>query len=153
MAIPPLPTPLEQLGSRRFSFFPPIFGVEKNEWLFRRANWSELIVMNVGSSEELLIPRRFVGEVSSIEDPVLLVGLRKELEYRENAVWPMERRVIEMPIAVGAEPLPSRPRGPAAVVRITLHSSPRTRPIRVFIGAVVVLVFLILVVTGVLKLW
>ena len=56
---------------------------------------------NASTGEEIWIPRRFVGEVSRINDPVLIVGLLKELEYKGGAVWPYQRRVIEMPIAVG----------------------------------------------------
>ncbi len=32
---------------------------------------------------------------------MVIVGLLKELEYKEGAVWPYQRRVIEMPVAVG----------------------------------------------------
>ena len=31
---------LETLGDRPFSFYPPIIGIEHNEWIYRRATWS-----------------------------------------------------------------------------------------------------------------
>jgi hypothetical protein len=100
MSLPPMSS-LEHLGNRAFSFYPPILNLENNEWFFRRASWAEILVMNSRSKEEIWIPRRFLGEISQIEDPVVIVGLVKELEYRAGAVWPHQRRVIEMPIAVG----------------------------------------------------
>src|SRR5215475_7852601 len=107
MASPPIPPSLEHLATRPFSFYPPILNVEHNEWLFRKATWSEILVVNCKSGSEIWISRRFVGEVSRIDDPVLIVGLTRELEYKGGAVWPYQRRVIEMPIAVGGLPSPS----------------------------------------------
>src|SRR5450755_427366 len=104
MASPPIPPSLEHLATRPFSFYPPILNVEHNEWLFRKATWSEILVVNCKSGAEIWISRRFVGEVSRIDDPVLIVGLNRELEYKGGAVWPCQRRVIEMPLAVGAGP-------------------------------------------------
>jgi len=109
----PEPT-LEELGNERaFSFYPPLLGIEHNEWTYRKSTWSEILVHNTKSEQEILIPRRFVGELSSVDEPVMIVGLKKELEYRGGAVWPHERRVIELPRAVnqgpprtGAESLP-----------------------------------------------
>ena len=100
MSLPPI-SPLEHLGDRPFSFYPPIVNIEHNEWFFRRGTWSEILVVNSRSGTEIWIPRRFVGEVSEIEDPVVIVGLVKELEYKAGAVWPHQRRVIKMPVAVG----------------------------------------------------
>lgn len=151
MAIPPPPTTLETLGNRRFAFYPPILNIHRNEWLFRQATWSELLVVNAQSGCEVCIPRRFLGEVSRIEEPTLIVGLTKELEYRDGAVWPHARRVIEMPIAVGAENLtvPRDRKGPAAVVRISLHSREDTGKSRAFVSAAVIGVVGVLVVAGV----
>ncbi len=139
MAVPSLPTPLEQLGNRPFSFYPPIVGVERNEWIFRRATWPEVLVTHAHTGQHLAIPRRFVGEVSRIEEPVVIVGLLKELEYREGAVWPHRRRVLQMPVAVGAEETFARPRrsGPAPVIGISLSAAPRFRRGRMIVGAIV----------------
>ncbi|MEQ1948757.1 MAG: hypothetical protein ABL995_16325 [Bryobacteraceae bacterium] len=129
MPVPHIPTPLEELRNRPFSFYPPIVNIEHNEWIFRRSDYDEVRVLNTKSQEELWIPRRFVSGVSSIEEPVVIVGLRKELEYKEGAVVPHIRRVIEMPHAVNDAPrvrYPSRHDGGelAPVVGIRLESEP-----------------------------
>src|SRR6266404_7648491 len=152
MSIPPIPPPLEHLGARPFSFYPAILNIEHNEWLFRKATWSEILVFNVKSKEEVWIPRRFIGELSRIEDPVVIVGLIKELEYRSGAVLPYQRRVIEMPIAVGDTPrAPNPPRPePAPVVGIRLESGPEGKIGKLILGALtlgVVGVFFLVMVT------
>ncbi len=142
MASPPIPPALEHLATRRFSFYPPIINIEHNEWLFRKATWSEILVLNCKSNNEIWIPRRFLGEVSRIEDPVLIVGLNRELEYKAGAVWPYQRRIIEMPVAVGGTPpvtpapAPERS-GPAPIVGIRLESNDRR--ILKLIGGVIAL--------------
>src|SRR5580704_15696283 len=139
MSIPPIPPPLDHLGARPFSFYPAILNIEHNEWLFRKATWSEILVHNVKTNEELWIPRRFLGEISLVEDPVLIVGLVKELEYRRGAVLPHQRRVIEMPVAVGDRPHPpaARPE-PAPVVGIRLEPGTETRIGRLIMGTLMV---------------
>lgn len=127
MGSPPIPPSLDHLVTRPFSFYPPIVGVEHNEWLYRKATWSEILVVNCRSSAEIWIPRRFIGEVSRVEDPVLIVGLNREVEYKGGAVWPYQRRVLQMPVAVNAPVLPSseaagRP-APAPIVGIRLERS------------------------------
>jgi hypothetical protein len=87
---------LEELGERRFSFYPAILNIEHNEWTLKRLVWSEILVANAKSGEELWIPRRLVGEISSVEEPVVIIGLRKELEYKAGSVWPRERRLLSM---------------------------------------------------------
>lgn len=123
MSLPPI-SALDHLGNRCFSFYPPILNVEHNEWFFRRGTWSEILVVNSQSAIEIWIPRRFLGEVSLIEDPVVIVGLVKELEYKAGAVWPHQRRVIEMPLAVGERARPPQPHGatPAPVIGIRTES-------------------------------
>lgn len=128
MASPPIPPALDHLATRPFSFYPPIVGVEHNEWLFRKATWSEILVSNCKSGDEIWIPRRFIGEVSSIEDPVLILGLNRELEFKAGAVWPYQRRVLHMPMAVNSPPPPPAPGEaakpePAHVVGIRLERS------------------------------
>jgi hypothetical protein len=70
--------------------------------------------------------------VSLVGEPVVIVGLLKELEYKEGVVLPVVRRVIEMPRAVNESPRPRirapRPEALAPVVGIRLESGrPRTR--------------------------
>src|SRR5688500_8070293 len=95
-----LPPPYDQVGHRPFSFYPAIVNVEHNEWRLRRATWSEMLVVNTKSAEEIWIPRRFLGELSRTDEPVMIVGLNKELEFKAGQIVPFVRRVIEMPRAV-----------------------------------------------------
>jgi hypothetical protein len=147
MASPPIPPSLEHLVTRPFSFYPAILNVEHNEWLFRKATWSEIQVVNCRTQAELWIPRRFVGEVSRVDDPVLIVGLNRELEFKGGSVWPHQKRVIQMPVAVGAtarapEEAPERSE-PAPVVGIRLEPSDK-RVFKLIGGAVAFAVLLYL---------
>lgn len=143
MSVPPVPPPLDQIGSRPFSFYPAILGIERNEWAYRKATWSEILVFNPASNLEIWIPRRFVGEVSRIDEPVVIVGLNKELEYRGGMVLPHERRVIQMPMAVnesprgGVTPLPE-PTRPATVIGIRLESGAENRVGRMLMTVIAV---------------
>lgn len=114
--------------------------MEHNEWIFRAATWDEIRVVNTKTSAELWVPRRFLGAMSLVGEPVVIVGLLKELEYKEGAVLPLVRRVIEMPRAVNDAPRPRirapRREAPAPVVGIRLEpAKPRSRTV---IGAVAV---------------
>jgi len=97
MSAEPLAPQLEDLGNRAFSFYPPILNVEHNEWKFLRATWSEMLVHNTKSDAEIWVPRRFLGEISRIDEPVMIVGLKKELEFKAGQVVQHERRVLSMP--------------------------------------------------------
>jgi hypothetical protein len=131
---------LAELRHGRFSFYPAIVGVQHNEWILRRATWTEILVANAKTWEEICIPRRFVGEVSSIEAPFRIVGLVKELEYREGMVLPHRRVVLEMPRAVGdfsrASPRPTFYPRPAGVVAIRAEPDGESRFRRVLRGSV-----------------
>src|ERR1035437_6795835 len=96
MASPPLEQPFDHMAARAFSFFPPIVGIEHNEWLLRQVNWSEVLVANQATNQELWIPRRYFGEASRIEDPVLIVGLTREMEYQGGMLRPFKQRLIQM---------------------------------------------------------
>lgn len=143
---------LEHLAARRFSFYPPILNVEHNEWLYRKATWSEALVVNCKTANEIWIPRRFIGEVSRVDDPVLIVGLNRELEYRSGAVWPHQRRVIEMPAAVGAPPLAGIDEGadraaapPPSMAGMRLESGTDVRMLKLVGGAVALAIGLTLI--------
>ncbi len=130
MAVPPIPPPIAQLGGRPFSFYPAILNAGHNEWIYRSATWSEVLVHNTKTNEEVSVPRRYVGEISRVDAPVMIVGLLTELEYRSGAVWPAERRVIEMPRAVNDSPRPRLARQPsdgAVVVGIRLENDSNSR--------------------------
>ena len=96
MSANPIPE-LEGLSGRAFSFYPPILNVEHNEWKLREATWSEILVHNTKGDLEIWVPRRFVGAISSVDEPVMIVGLERELEYTAGILRPHERRVISMP--------------------------------------------------------
>ena len=140
MPAPHIPTPLEQLGGRPFSFYPAIQNIQHNEWQFRRAQADEIQVVNTKSQQELWIPRGFLSGVSSIEEPIVIVGLLKELECREGVVIPHVRRVIEMPRAVNDVPRPrmsaAQPGRLAPVVGIRVESGADAQKSRKFLGAV-----------------
>jgi hypothetical protein len=142
MSSPVIPPPIEALRHCPFSFYPAILNIEHNQWQYRKATWSDVLVVNARTGLEISIARRFLGEISSIEDPVVIVGLLKELEYREGAVLPYQRRVIEMPIAVGARPAtppaPVQRTGPAPVVGIRLEAKSESHIFR-FVGGALVL--------------
>ena len=142
MPIAPLPTPLQDLGGRRFSFYPPIRSIEHNdriahnEWMHRRSNWSESIVVNMRSGEEVCVPRMFLGEVS-IDESVVIVGLLRELEWNEGVVVPHLRRVIELPVAVNeGRHAPVRPSRPAQVINIRLEQPKRDLPAGKWLGVI-----------------
>ncbi|HEY4086832.1 MAG TPA: hypothetical protein VGM43_12885 [Bryobacteraceae bacterium] len=129
MSMSLLPGLIGLTGGRSFAFYPPILGVAHNEWRFRRATWTDVVVVNTKSGDEACIPRSFLADVSA-NAPVVIVGLKKELEWREGMAVPYRRPVVELPIAVNDNmPSPSvqasRPRRPAPVVSIRLDS-PRT---------------------------
>jgi hypothetical protein len=141
---PPIPASFENLRHRPFSFYPPIVNVEHNEWVLRRANWTDFQVINTKTKDEVCVPRRFVGEGALVEEPVMIVGLVKELEYREGLVLPHIRRVIEMPRAVNAVAT-SQAIGPpriAPVVGIRIEAEPRSRAWRLLIAVVAAAVLL-----------
>jgi hypothetical protein len=144
MASPPIPPQLDHLITRPFSFYPPIVGVEHNEWLYKKASWSEILVVNCKNADEIWISRRYIGEVSRTDDPVRIVGLKYELEYKGGMVVPFQRRVIEMPVAVGGKTLSKegeRP-APAPIVGIRMASAQDKRMFKLIGAAVTVAILL-----------
>jgi hypothetical protein len=122
MSTPPAP-PQAELVDRPFSFYPPISGVENNEWRLTEATWSDMLVRNTQSDLEIAIPRRYFGAVSETDKPVMIVGLTQELEFKTGAVWPVKKRVFSMPAppmmqtsARRGEPDPSEPQGLGAIM-------------------------------------
>jgi hypothetical protein len=112
--------PLGELRNRPFAFYPAIAGIEHNEWRLRRATWTEVQVVNTKTGTEVWVPRRVVGGVSSVEAPVVIVGLVKELEYKEGALVAQHQRLIEMPRAVNgaAHALPAASRKPTRLAPV-----------------------------------
>ncbi len=157
MSAPLMPPLLEEVGRRRFAFYPPIANAEPNEWQLRGATRTEVNAINTRTELEIWIPRHYLGTVSEIDDPILIVGLTKELEYREGAVWPRVRRVIEMPRAVNENARPwqrsSALSRPAAVVGIRLENPSDSRASRILLVAGVGAVVVSLLAAGVLREW
>src|SRR6185312_492061 len=127
MSIAPLPTPLQDFGGRRFSFYPPIRNLGPNEWLYRRDTWSECVVANARSGEEFCIPRMFLGDVCDVEEAIMVVRLVRELEWRSGSIMALERRVIVMPPPPVEAAAVARRESAAPVVNIRLESKPETR--------------------------
>ena len=103
----PAESPHEALSGRRFAFYPAIRNVEHNEWTLEGETWSEILAKNVGTGQELWIPRNHLGEVSSSDSPVLIVGLKRELEHKAGTVFPFRNPVVEMPGKQARRPAPA----------------------------------------------
>jgi hypothetical protein len=155
MSTPPIPPSLESLGRKPFSFYPPVVNIEHNEWLFQKATWSEILVLNTKSNTEIWLPRRFLGEVSKIDEPVMIVGLKRELEYKAGTLWPYERRVIEMPRAVNDIPRApleaSEAPKPLGMSGIRLDQGAESRIGKLIVGVLVVGVLLTLAVVSMFR--
>jgi len=157
MSTPPAP-PQAELFDRPFSFYPPIHGVEHNEWLLKEATWSEMVVRNTAADIEVAIPRRFFGAVSETDKPVMIVGLKQELEYRMGSVWPVRKPVLAMPPPVMPPPPGERkeeagnePRGLATVLGISQERTD-TRITRMIVWTFLGLVSLLAVMWTVIRL-
>jgi hypothetical protein len=150
-----MPPGFEQIGSRPFSFYPPVVNVEHNEWHYLKATWSEVLVVNAKTAVEAWIPRLYIGEFSRIDEPVVIVGLTKELEYKGGQIWPYVRRVIEMPRAVNDTFRPSMEEQPATkpapVLGIRTESGTESRIWRLLVAALAVGVAACLVIITVLR--
>jgi hypothetical protein len=131
--------PLENFPDRPFSFFPPILNIEHNEWRFVRSSWAELLVVNSKTGMELWIPRRLVGEISEVDEPVMIVGLNKELEYKAGTLAPHTRRVIDMPAPVfGPRTSPGAPAQHTPHTGMHLESRAESRIGWLILGALLV---------------
>lgn len=105
-SLSPLPPPLDRLAGREFSFYPSIENVAENLWVLREANWSEFLVENRTDAAQVWVPRRYLGEISSTDRPVMIVGLNRQLELKAGQVWPVTKRVLPMPRVPAGEPAP-----------------------------------------------
>src|ERR1039457_6492397 len=135
MGSTPIPPSLDQLVGRTFAFYPALLGVVHNEWRFEKATWSEILVTNTQTGSEIWIPRHFVGEVSRTDDPILIVGLNRELEIKSGMVVAHQRRVISMPGSAGVTAATSttapgvgEPKPGAVVGRSEEHTSELQSP-------------------------
>jgi hypothetical protein len=88
---------VRELVGRRFSFHPPVRNIRHNEWAVRHATWSECWIANLDSGMEFVIPQSFIGAISHVDEPVILVALRRELRRTSSELVPVRRKVIELP--------------------------------------------------------
>ncbi len=111
---------LDSLRNRRFSFYPAIHGVQHNEWTLLESTWSEIQVHNSASGQEFWIPRSHLGNVSSTDSPVLIQGLRRELEAKAGGVFPHRKVVTEIPTTAAgrAQQAPSAGAAPPKPIRV-----------------------------------
>jgi hypothetical protein len=151
MSAPLVPSPLDYVGRRRFSFYPPIRSAGPNEWLIRNGGWSEIQIVNVESGLRIWVPRQYVCGVSDSSGPRLVVELTKELDYSSGFISPLVKQVIEIPRApkgTGKRLKRRRRAGPAAVIGIRVESpeNPRVRILgKIGLGAVAICVLSALV--------
>ncbi len=144
MSANPIPE-LEGLRGRAFSFYPPILNIEHNEWRMLEATWSEILVHNTKDDKEIWVPRRFLGALSRVDEPVMIVGLERELEFTAGILRPHERRVISMPKASSAPPamadeaIPT----PAMVSGIRLGDAGESRMGLYIIGGIIAVLFIV----------
>ncbi|HEY3936784.1 MAG TPA: hypothetical protein VGL97_05115 [Bryobacteraceae bacterium] len=140
MSAPLVPSPLDYIGRRRFAFYPAIKNAEPNDWRLGSGSWSEVQVVNTQTGREIWIPRQYIGAVSDGSGPLLIVGLRKALDFRSGSLQPRVKRVIEMPPfreePFGFEPASARPAadGPARVVAIRLERRKKSPVLKAIIG-------------------
>lgn len=93
----PAESPHDALSGRRFAFYPAIRNIEHNEWTLEGETWSEIHAKNVETGQEIWIPRNHLGEVSSSDSPVLIVGLKRELMYKAGSIAPFRNPLVELP--------------------------------------------------------
>jgi hypothetical protein len=129
MADSPSSAEFEELTGRLFSFYPPILNIEHNEWQLKKAEWSEVLVENPKMDIELWVPRTWLGEISKVDEPHVIVGLKREVEYKGGALVPYHRKVVGMPQAHSAPPLPitAIPRRLTVAEEIRSPSGPETK--------------------------
>ncbi len=105
MSAPPVPSPLDYVGYRRFAFYPPIVHPDPNDWRIGSSSRSAVQVVNAQTGSALWISRQYIGAVSET-DSSLIVGLTKALDARAGTIEPRVKQVIEMPSISNASPRP-----------------------------------------------
>jgi hypothetical protein len=146
-----LPPPLDQLTEREFSFYPSISGIEDNLWRLGEANWTEFEVENVAAGMRFWVPRRYLGELSATDKPVMIAGLNRTLEYKAGQVWPVQKRVLEMPrvpsgapaMDAGSAPSDASMKGLGPALRLDASEKKLGRLIAVSLGGALLLVALV----------
>jgi hypothetical protein len=137
----------DALGDRLFAFYPPIIGVDHNEWRFKKIEWSESLVENPASGVEIWVPRTWLGEISRVEEPLLIVGLKRELQYKAGSLVPYQRKVVGMPRVHSAAPVPELPR-PRFTDELRGTTGPEGNLAKGLLGALAVALVLITAAVG-----
>jgi hypothetical protein len=152
MPAAPIPPAFQQLRGRRFVFHPAIENVGANEWTYRRATWSEILVRNAVTGLDFWIPRRSFGSAYDSDYGVAVINLLEPLEFRDGVVRPRRCRVIHMPLPDPRAERPllaeNAPTQKASVVSITLDTRHETRAGRIAGGAIALGVIGCLAVAG-----
>jgi hypothetical protein len=147
MPAAPIPPAFQQLRGRRFVFHPAIENVGANEWAYRRATWSEILVRNAVTGLDFWIPRRSFGSAYDSDYGAATIHLLEPLEFRDGVVRPRRCRVIQMPLPEsGTERASSTQLAP--VVSISLDTRHETRAGRIAGGAIALGVIGCLAVAG-----
>ena len=147
MPAAPIPPAFEQLGSRRFVFHPAIGNAGANEWTYRRASWSEILVRNAVTGLDFWIPRRSFGSAYDTDYGAAVISLLEPLEFRDGVVRPRRCRVIQMPLPESPVERASAAQK-ASVVSISLDTRHETRAGRIAGGAIALGVIGCLAVAG-----
>lgn len=150
MPAAPIPPAFQQLCGRRFVFHPAIENVGANEWTYRRATWSEILVRNAVTGLDFWIPRRSFGSAYDSDYGVAVINLLEPLEFRDGVVRPRRCRVIPMPLpdAFGNAAVERAATQKAPVVSISLDTRHETRAGRIAGGAIALGVIGCLAVAG-----
>jgi hypothetical protein len=135
----PLPPALEQLATRPFSFYPPIIGIEHNEWEYRQSTWSEILVANRPSGTEIWISRRYFGDLSSVDEPVLIAGLTRSLEFSGGMLRPYKPRLVRMPSGGPAAAPSEEPLQPFKGLRMESNDRRVVRMMLIAVGGFIAL--------------
>jgi len=120
---------LEQYAGRSFAFQPAVGNIERNEWTYLKHTWSEVLVRNTESGKEFWVPRSYLGELSGVDDPVMVVALSRELEYRGGALWPRTHGVVrasEAPVQFAPTEKPATGELEASALRYRPSGETRT---------------------------
>ena len=150
MAESPSTAEFEELVGRPFSFYPPILNIEHNDWILKKAEWSEVLVANPQMELELWVPRTWLGDISKVEEPRLIVGLKREFEYKGGSLVPYHQKVVGMPQAHSAAPLPISmvPRKPSIAEEIRSPGGPESSLAKGLLVALAVALVTIVLVVG-----
>jgi hypothetical protein len=111
-----------ELAEGSFRFVPAITHAGPNEWTLRDLTWEAVLVENVVTQLEITVPRRYLGDVTRLEDRVRCVRLLKPLEFSDGVARPVDRGVLRMPVPADT---PREAHAPAEVIAIReLPSTP-----------------------------